>query len=41
MTKFRDNGGSTEVYVEFIKEPQCRLADRPMWLMLANLVPVR
>lgn len=41
VTKVRVVGGSTEVYVEFVKEPRCKLADQPMWLLMANLVPVR
>ena len=44
VTKVRANRrapATTEVYVEFVKEPQCKLADRPMWLSLSSLRPLR
>ena len=41
VTKSRSVRGATEVYVEFVKEPQCRRADQPMWLALSALLPLR
>lgn len=41
VRRARSTRESTEVYVEFVREPHCRLADQPMWLMLDNLQPLR
>ena len=41
VTKTRTRRGVVEVYVTFVKEPQCTRADRPMWLVLQALRPLR
>ena len=37
----RTSGRLVEVFIEFVREPQCKLADRPMWVQLATLQPLR
>ena len=41
IKKVRGAHDAVEVYVEFLKEPQRRRADQPMWLALSVLQPLR
>ena len=40
VKKVRTVRGVVEAYVEFVVEPGCKLADRPMWLRLDVLQPL-
>ena len=41
VRKVRTSGEMVEVFLEFVREPQCKLADKPMWVQLAILQPLR
>ena len=41
VRKVRTSGKVVEVFLEFVREPRCKLADKPMWVQLATLQPLR
>ena len=41
VRKARSQGSATEVYVDFLPERAGKPADRPMWLQLDGLLPLR
>ena len=41
VRKVRNHGANVEVFLDFVREPQCKLADKPMWIRLASLQPLR
>ena len=41
VRRVRKSGADLEVFLDFVREPQCLLADKPMWIRLAELQPLR